>query len=360
MTEHQARRSGSIQFLGWAVLFTMWFNLGFFVLLNSIVLRELVTSDDGITLPTHTRDAVWLVVVIWLVAYIASFIIGFTRGIPRRDLIGSSVLGYLIAIFLHLSFLGVFPGTPTNSYDVLRDFVSLEPLPIYYIFTFLTLILGPLVAGLATYTGTLIAAETDGTRLPQHITVDASAVIFAAIVPFSVMFLALAIANLDDLEEVEETTHDYRLIVEQYNEGLSFDQQEPVPEIVFLHIDDVLRTVYFVLLALVVGIIIAAKRTIISPVQAGLSAALGVGISMLMTLILLEIIEPSSSSAINYRDVHADRLGELLAPSVENFAFFWFVPPIVAGATAFITKSVVNTYFLRDSQHPQTVIISPE
>lgn len=331
-----------IQWLGWAVLFTIWFNLGLFVLLNSVVLRDIIATNDTITLPTSTQDAVWLVVVMWLVGYVSAFIVGLCWEAPRRDLIGSSVLGYLIAATLHLALLGVFPGTPINSFNVLRSIVSLEPLPIYYIFVFLSLILGPVVAGLATYTGTLVAGEMYALRLPARTSVDPAAVIFATLLPVAAMLMAIGILNVRDLDEQKAVTRDYQIIINQFNENVPFNEQEPVPSVVFLHLNSMTSLLNYIGLALIVGLLIGIKRVIRSPWQAGLSAMLGFGVSMLLAFLLLDLIEPDTTPNVNYTDIYTDELGTVRAPNVSTFAQFWFIPPLVAGATAFGLHLLLN------------------
>jgi hypothetical protein len=357
---HDNSHPRPIQLKGWAVLFTTWLNLGLFVLLNGLILREVISEDGQIVLPTSTQDAVWLVVVMWLVAYVSGFIVGLQWGVERRDLIGSSVVGYLIAACLHIAFIGIFPGTPTNSFDVLRSLVSFEPLPVYYVFAVLCLVLGPVVAGLAAYTGNLMAGEFAALRLSPQIGVDPIATIFAALLPVSVMLLAVSMLNYRDLDDVQQITNDYQVIIDQYNDQRPFNEQEPTPPIVFLHLDRLTDILYYAGLAFVVGVLIGVKRLIPSVWQSTLSAMLGLGVSMLLMFLLLDVIEPDTTPNINYEDIYTDELGTLRAPDPETFALFWFLPPTIAGLTALVLRLILNVSTSRQPQQAEALSLGQE
>ena len=369
LIDHETKRS--IQFLGWAVLLTFWACLGLYLAINSVILEEVIKTSTAcqpegsaqvvaneIRLPTCTRESVWIIVSMWLSAYVIGFIVGLANFAPRRDLIASSILGYLMATSLYLFFLGTFPGTPTNSFDVLRDFASFSALPNYYIFIFLTLILGPVVIGLATYTGILISNESEKLRIGSSISLSPFATIFATFIALSVMLLIVAIPNAANIDEVEQTTRDFRRIVNNYNQtsGLGLNDQETVPVLVLSDLDLATNIFFNSIVAIFVGLIVGTKRTLDSPTQAAMSAAGGIAAYVIVMFLIVELIEPKNTAAIDYSSVYEDDLGSLPALSAAPFIAFWVNGVWLSGATAFATNIAIRSWQGKDQ--PQTTMLA--
>ena len=281
---------------------------------------------------------------IWVVAYAIGFGLGILYPKDRTKIISSTVLGYMIATTLHLMFLGVFPGTPTNSFDTLRDFVFLKPPPIYYTFITLVMLFGPVVIGLATFTGTLVSTEISARRENLQLHINSSAALFAIIFPLSLMIMTVGLLNYNDFEEVEATTLEFQGLVRTINTEIgSVQDREPVPTLLFLHLDLLTSITLNAALAILCGLLIGIKRTIADSKIAALSTFVGFSIYIMLMLILLDIIAPNSTATISYESIYNDRIDSMRAPELVAFAVIWFIPPLISGTTAFITHMVMNT-----------------
>lgn len=340
------------------MLLTFWICFGANTLLNQLVFTEII--GDGIyTYPSNTREAALAIVAIWGTAYLVGVLAGLTANTPAVSIwptINSVIAGYLLATLLHVFILGPFPNTPANSFGVLRDLVSLSPLPVYYVFILMTLVLGPVLVGVAVYTGYLVASEYPFFRLETQPVIYAAGIIFAVSAPLAIMLMIIGTLNACDTDDIagfkgigdfriadvcnhkekQDLTVGYQRIVRDVNQSLPFSEQETVPTILIFDLDLLPNPLVNALLALMVGISLGLQRRI-APSNLALSAGLGMIVYISLMLILVTILKPTTTIHVDYTLVYDDRLGNLRQPDTVIFATLWIVPPLVAAASAYAT-----------------------
>lgn len=323
--------------------------------MNGFVFTEII-GDGTFAHPSNTREAAIAIVAVWAGAYLAGVIIGLavTTMFSLWDVITSVIAGYLLAALLHLFIIGPFPNVPTNSFEVLRDLVSLKPLPVYYTFALMILVLGPILVGVATYTGYLVAKEYPSLHLPTIPTVNATAFLVTILIPISIMMSVIGslntcdfdnilgfkgignfqVADVCDMDDKQRQTASYQQLVENVNRNLPFDDQETFPSILIFYLDLLPNALVNALLALVVGIFIGLTRhTTASDVA--FSAGLGMIVYIGLTLVLVSILKPTSTTRVDYTPIYNDRLGDLSNPEPVIFLTLWIIPPLIAAASAF-------------------------
>ncbi len=350
----QQKEMPALRFQGWIVFLTFWICFGTIILLNSFVFTYII-GDGTFTYPSSTRDTAYSIIAIWGTAYVVGIVTGLTANTPTVSIwhvISSVVLGYLFAITLYVMILGPFPNIPTDSFGVLRDLVSIEPLPVYYVFILMSLVFGPILIGVATYTGYLVANEYLQLKLKAVPNLQPITIIFATIAPLSIALMLIGglnvcdiedgLSNLSDIcsyEDEQALLRSYQRQVRNVNQTLPYNEQETVPTILIFHLDLLVNPLFHAFLALFIGGIIGLKRNA-SPTVHAFNAAIGTMIYITLALILNEIFKPSTGGYIDYSLVYQDRLGDLAHPNAIVFMTLWSIPPIVAGASAFAVSTL--------------------
>lgn len=355
------------------MLLTFWFCFGTNTVVNGFVFSEVI-GDGQFAYPSNTREAAIAIVAVWAGAYLAGVAVGLvvSTKFALWHVINSVVAGYLLAALLHLFIIGPFPTIPISSFGVLRDLASLEPLPVYYTFALMILVLGPVLVGVATYTGYLVAKEYPNLRLLMMPTVNIPAFLVAILVPASMMMViigslnacdtdnlfgfkgigSLQVDELCDYDDKQVQTASYRQLVNNVNRSLPFNEQETVPTILIFYLDLLPNALVNAVLALLVGVLIGFTRHTTTR-DIALSAALGMMAYISLMLILVSILKPSSSARVDYTPVYNDRLGNLSDPDVVIFLTLWIIPPLIAAASAF----AIHT--LREMSTDQRPAIAP-
>ncbi len=356
-------QSNALKFIGWVVLLTFWFCFGASTALNGLVFTEII-GDGAFQYPVNTRETAIAIVAIWSSAYVIGILVGLTSNAPQTPIwhyINSVVAGYLLSTVLHIMFIGPFPNTPANSFGVLRDLVSLAPLPIYYIFVLMTLVFGPILAGIATYTGYLIANELLDFKFQSAFTIHANIFIFAFFAPLAIMMFFIGTLNVCNTEEIlgikgfaglqigdycdydnkQTLTVSYQRLANSVNQSLPFNQQETVPTILIFYLDLLPNPLVNALLALFCGVVIGLKRRL-NGIDIAFSAGLGMLTYIAMMLIITSTLKPTTTANINYAPVYNDQLRDLSHPDGIVFLTLWIIPPLVAVASAFATHILIN------------------
>ncbi len=320
-----ATPSHALRLEGWAVLLCLWLTFGAVTVLTSLALQQIA---DPVRLPETMREAVWLVLGIWITAYLVGAVIGFLHAdqASRRRIMGSTILGFLIALGLHLMFLNTFPGTPRDGFGVFLDIVNLRPLPTYYAFILLTLVIGPGIVALSTFTGLLLAQEFRSYLPPLQI--EGRIVLFNALAPLSLIIFVLGALN---------QRNDGR-ILEIFLEARQTDTVlEPV---ILLDLDHFINPTIHMIIAAIFGIGIGLLHIARSRTTAALNTMLGLGIHVTLVIIFAMLLAPHGPT-----QDFANHLGSLQAPDVLFFVALWFGPPLVGAGAAFAFHNLRDVLF---------------
>lgn len=322
---------------GWAVFLSAWLVFGFSTYLNTKTLRAVNTSpDDFIFLPETLREVIWLVLGIWLAAYIASAIVGFLhhKAIDKGRITASAVMGYWIGLVLHIIFLNTFPNTPNNSFSVILDVANLRPLPLYYTFILFTVVVGPLIATLSAYTSILLSKELDD-WLP-NIQTDARMIIVMAVLPLALLLFRIGYYN-----------YDHQAWANQLWIEANRTSRDVTPFIILnlnLLIDAQLAMATLSLLGALIGIRFTAPNAASAAIDALIGGAIYVLIVMLLKQLLVPYADPNIPSEF------VDHLGPLQAPTERHFVLLYFIPPLLGMAAAFSTY-LLRSVFLPVKRH---------
>lgn len=326
--------------VGWVVVLCAWLVFGLSTYLNTKTLRTINTEpDDFIFLPTTIREAIWLVLGIWLAAYIASAVVGFLhhKEVDKGRVTASAVLGYWIGLVLHLIFLNTFPYTPTNSFSMILDLVNLHPLPVYYSFILLTVIVGPLIVALSAYTSILFAKEMDE-WLPD-IQTDARMVLVMAALPLAMLFVRIGFYNYNHMEltnalwvQANRTSRD-------------------VSPFIILRLNLLIDAQLAMATLSVIGAFIGYRFTARNSISAAVDALMGGAIYVLMIMVLKQLLTPYADP--NIPSEFVDYLGSLQAPNEHHFMVLYFIPPLLGMAAAFAIH-LLRSVFMPINSHKTT------
>lgn len=315
----------SLRLEGWAVLLSLWVTFALSTTLSSVGLRAL-HDDSAIQLPTNMREAVWLVLGIWVTAYVVGLLVGFLHGkmAAWRRIVGSAILGFILGLGWHLIFLGTFPNIPYDNYNFLLDLLYLRGLPTYHAFLLLTLGIGPGIVALATYTGLLLAQEARPEDLSQP-EMEPRGVLVAALLPMAAIIFILGAMNLHEQETLNEIWRDTR-----------FAGTDTSP-IHFLYLNTLINPAVNMFLAALCGLLIGFTAPNAS--ASVYSTGVGLAIHTLLVMIAKTILAPHTPAGY-----FTDHLGSLQAPQIGYFVTLAFGPPLIGMVSAFVAH-VVRDYY---------------
>lgn len=340
------------------MLYTFWFCFGLITIVNSIILSQII-GDGSFIYPESTREAATLIVVIWGAAYIAGIFVGLVADTTKHSIwkyVGSVVAGYLLATTLHVILLGPFPGTPADSWQVVLDLFDLRPLPTYYTFILMTIVLGPLLVSVATYTGYILANEFTGLRIDSNrVGLYPTVILFCAIAPLTIMmpiigtlnvcnidtFFGISVSELCDYDEQQSQATSYQRLVRNANNDLPIQEQQTVPTIIIFYLGLLPNPLVNALLALFCGVLVGLKRTWHGPSLA-YSAGWGMVIYIVMMMLLVTVLKPTAST-IDFTPIYNDRLGDLSNPDLIIFSTLWAIPALIAMSSAYATHTLIHT-----------------
>lgn len=199
---------------GWVVVAAMWFSFGLSTLLNALALlplNETFERNQTVILPESMREAIWLVLGLWLSGYLAALLLGFfAQNIPNRTLTYSVIVGYELAILCRLMIINVFPvessliegrlGVPTtlpvDPYDVVVNLFNLNTPHPYHSFVVLVVFLGPVFVGLAAASGYWLRLVLDGSINLPTAKIEPRALLTSTILPLALLFFIMGFINL--------------------------------------------------------------------------------------------------------------------------------------------------------------------
>jgi hypothetical protein len=313
----------------------MWISFGLSTVLNSIAFKNSLDSSGLVQLPQTMRDSIWLVLGIWGGGYLAGFIVGLmyrdfqTKSIVMR----SAALGFTIGIGFRLLFINVFPNTPTTGFGVVRDLFELRPLPVYYTFLLLTLVVGPALTALASFTGLLLTQEWNATVFDvPRFQINPQSVLLSALLPLTVIILILGVANI------------YQSDAAQDIQRLAQLREAPTPPIIILYFNTLSNPSVNMILGAFMGILIGLSYTANSHTNAALSVGVGLMIHVLLIVLFEEIFSPyAPTEGQSIEFAYTDDLN-LITTDIIFFALFWVGPIITAGASAFAVHNIRDAF----------------
>ncbi len=317
----------SLRFEGWAIMLSLWVTFALSTTFSSLALRTL-RQDNLIQLPANMREAVWLVLGVWVTAYVVGIVIGFLHGNmeARRRLVFSTALGFVIGLGWHLAFLGTFPDISRDSYKFAVDLLSLRGLPAYHVFLLLTLFLGTGITALATLTGILLAQEFRPAEWPLPET-EPRAVIVAAILPLAVMMLVLGVANYREEETLNQIWMDGR-----------FSGANSGP-IYFLYLNTLINPTINMFLAGLIGSIIGVYARGTTAAASAISAGAGMAFYVILLMVIKTVLTPYAPPGY-----FTDHLESLQAPRVIYFLLLAVGIPLVAMTSAYAGHMLRDHY----------------
>lgn len=324
----------SLELEGWAVVLSLWITFGLSTIFNSFAFKDSLDEFDIIHLPQTIRGAIWLVIGIWGAGYLAGFIVGLiyhdfrTKGIVMR----SVAIGYTIAIGLRLLFINVFPNTPTTGFGVIHDLFNLQPLPVYYTFLLLTLIAGPILTALASFTVLLLAQERAFFTDVSRIRINPKAALFSALLPITVIIFILGVINIVEIDTARDV------------QELARFNQVPTEPIVILYFNTLTNPSVNMILGAFVGILVGLSYIANSRSSAALSAGVGLMFHVFLVIILEEIFSTyAPTQAQSPQFAYTDNLN-LLTTNIAFFIFLWIGPIITAMLSAFAIHNLRQAY----------------
>ncbi|NDJ84948.1 MAG: hypothetical protein GYB66_03590, partial [Chloroflexi bacterium] len=266
---------------GWAIIFGVWSTFGLGTILNSAALRLM-----EIDVPDSMPEAIWLVIGIWLGGLLAALTVALIEPSPQQRFatVGGVAIGYSIGALLRLAFVGVFPGLPASPFAALVDITRLQPIPVYYGFLLLVLVIGPTLVGVTALIArgdaelhlsrrrrgfeVRLAPRADVDSAPPQLMLDPQAFLFAAFVPLALWVFLLGLLNWRDYDLAKDLRYQSSLI------------GQSVSSILILNLDTLINARTSIVLAGLAGSAIAARP--IEPKRAALNAGLGLAIYVVL------------------------------------------------------------------------------
>lgn len=325
----------SLQTETWAVVLSMWITFGLSTILNSIAFKNSENEFGIVQLPQTMREAIWLVLGIWGSGYLAGFIVGLMyRDLRSKGTVMRSVaLGFTIGIGFRLLFINVFPTTPTTGFGVVRDIFQLRPLPVYYTFLLLTLVVGPALTALASFTGLLLAQEWKDlfVAIPRF-QINSQSVLLSALLPLTIILLILGVSNVYEAD----TAREIRQLAEL--------REISTPPFFILYFNTLSNPSINMILGAFVGILIGLSYAANNRTNAALSASLGIMIHVLLVILFEEIFAPyTPTQEQSVEFAYTDHLN-LITTDIVFFALLWAGPILTAAASAFAVHNIRDAF----------------
>jgi hypothetical protein len=308
-------------FVVWATIMMVWFTFGASTILNRIALESVNRDTDRLIsdFPLEISDSIWLVLGIWIAAYIEGIVVGL-RGssIHSWSLIFSSSLGYTLAVLARIVILDVFPIAPRDAFSDIWGVVTLSGIPGYWSFVVLVLFVGQFFAGIAVFTGQVIAREMPQLRTPTFI--DPSIVFAAIILPVAFLITGWGfVIILDESARVSLETSRFAQI-----------------ELPYLR--EFLQPFAHLVVAILAGLVIGQLRHLSTIRSVVISAS--IGMMGYVTLIFL-----SKDMFLLYAPASFEDPIDLVLPNAFQFTLLWWGPVLMVAAAAGMILSIRELMF---------------